>query len=839
MRLAEDNQLKRRKKKVRIIGIERIEPGSFREPPHGHLPDIVTGEPHTEHFLSTRSTSPILEQAEEKAIEQPSEPSPPPDLPDFGVATPEYGVGSEPGLYLPEEGLVAEEPAPTIREDISRREYVVDPDLEVVKENSLWLKERLNAVDLYGRVNSILDSVHNKVTNPLPDIQMEAFRAVKSVLLAADNLVLNDESPYEVYKLVRFADTVLIPDPYSLLNTALNFQKKGDDLIRTKNYKEGIENYRRAKAIVEDVHRISAHVKSFIDEFGEEEFRRLQTRFGVMIEVPETDVLSMRAFLLENAIFTAKVFDIEARIKESQDTASLYRALEELKALRPPDHPLAKDLLFDVMDEAYRNIIRARLNAIMSIISDAYEQYNRHEYYRSMIILKKAKEQLESLINDADKHGYMNEANYARRVMDLVTRNIAMLKDYLEKGMPPRGWRFYMPKADITAEFRTHEEFDAAEITNLALSRMEEIARKYSFDPKADLIGDGAFALVYRAIRRKDGVKVALKIFKELNESTARSLRREIDAVRTLRHETILQIYDWDPRLGYLEMELADTDLGKFIEKEKVIEPKEGVRIVFEVSRALDYAHRKGIIHRDVKPSNILLFRDGSVKLGDWGIAKAMAGTRKRKSTTLKLHKAILYSSPEMITRPHEADHRSDIFQLGLVLYEVLAGQHPFEAENEAAIVHKIMNEDPPPPSAVYKGPHVEEVSVFDEIVLKCIRKDPDQRYQNVRELRNDLAQAYQKLYNRTLKMSDRTDEIHSVRAQLVVLYLKQYVDYVGEGRREDYVTKALKYLEELYEDTGRRELKDLMAEIEMLARNEAVTTETLRRVKTVLKTWL
>ncbi len=814
-----DDESRKKKKRITIVNIERLEPRVVIEP-----------EPWP---VSKASTEP----AKENATVSPSEEV---------FEEPQTAETGEMPAYAPEPQELGEELPPAVGAQTPRSDWLEplhpapDPELEIVERNSQRLSERLGSVELYNNINASLDTIYNKVVNPSPDMQVEMFRVAKNVLIEADNYILNDEDPREVYKLVRFADIVLLPDPYSMLNAALNFQKKGDELVGIKNYREGIENYERAKAIVEDVYKISESVKRFVDEFGEDELKKLEKRFGIYIEVPETDVLSMRRFLLENAIFTAKVFDIEVRIRDSEDTASLYQALEELKALRPPDHPMARDLLFDVMDEAYRNIIRARLNAIMSIISDAYNQYNKHEYYRSMIILKKAMEQLESLIDDADKHGYVNEVNYARRVRDLVKRNILMLKEYLEKGMLPKGWRFYMPKADIIAELRTHEEFDAAEVTNLALSRMEEIARKYRFDPKTDLIGDGAFAWVYRATRRKDGVEIALKIFKELNENTARSLKREIDAVRTLKHETILKIYDWDPRLGYLEMELADTDLEKYINREKVIEPREGVRIVFEVARALDYAHRKGIIHRDVKPSNVLLFKDGSVKLGDWGIAKAMTGARKRKSTTLKLHKAILYSSPEMITNPHEVDHRSDIFQLGLVLYEVLTGEHPFEAENEGAIINKILNEDPAPPSAVYKGPYVEEVSMFDDIVLKCIRKDPAQRYQTVRELREDLAKVYRKIYTDSmLKISERTDDVYHMMARLVVVYLKQYIDYLGERPREEYLAGALKYLEQLYEETGRAELGRLIRDIELLAKNESITSDTLKRVMNALRMWL
>lgn len=257
-----------------------------------------------------------------------------------------------------------------------------------------------------------------------------------------------------------------------------------------------------------------------------------------------------------------------------------------------------------------------------------------------------------------------------------------------------------------------------------------------------ELIGQGGMATVYRArqpqLERDVAVKVMLPslaadpVFQE-------RFRREAQASANLRHPNILTVYDYgetEDRLLYL---VVDCVRGGTL-RERLSGPlplAETVEIAAQVAEALEYAHRRGIIHRDVKPSNILLTRDGHPLLTDFGLVKPIQSDRRITASGV-LTGTPDYMAPEQV-QGAEVDGRADIYALGVTLYEMLTGQHPYEGETPVSVIIKHIQEPMPCPSN--HNPAVPPA--LDEIVARATAKDPDARYQRAgemaRALRNTL----------------------------------------------------------------------------------------------------
>ncbi len=251
-------------------------------------------------------------------------------------------------------------------------------------------------------------------------------------------------------------------------------------------------------------------------------------------------------------------------------------------------------------------------------------------------------------------------------------------------------------------------------------------------------IGRGGMGAVYHALS-PDGATVAVKtvLWPDVVDPRARweaieRFQREARAARSLSHPNICHILDFgaDQDSLYIIMEFLDGQtVAQLIDLAGKIEPHRAVQIVREVADALAHAHDKGIVHRDVKPANIIVLRTGQVKLTDFGVASVLhetAATRTGGTTG-----TVYYMSPEQI-RGEKLDARSDIFSLGATLYEMVAGTRPFQGETYPAVIHQILNEQPPP---VEDAPTVR----VSHIVERCLQKQPQKRFQSARELIDSL----------------------------------------------------------------------------------------------------
>ena len=249
-------------------------------------------------------------------------------------------------------------------------------------------------------------------------------------------------------------------------------------------------------------------------------------------------------------------------------------------------------------------------------------------------------------------------------------------------------------------------------------------------------IGNGGMSDVYKAKCHKLNRFVAVKVLKQEfgeNENFVSKFKVEAQAAAGLMHPNIVNVYDVGNENGinYIVMELVEgITLKKYIEKKARLSVKEAISIAIQVSMGIEAAHNNHIIHRDIKPQNIIISKDGKVKVTDFGIAKAATSNTITSNVMGSVH----YTSPEQ-ARGGFSDEKSDIYSLGITMFEMLTGRVPFNGDTTVAIAIKHIQEPMPTPRD-----YVAEIPVsVEQIVYKCTQKSPDRRYQSVPELIEDL----------------------------------------------------------------------------------------------------
>ena len=264
---------------------------------------------------------------------------------------------------------------------------------------------------------------------------------------------------------------------------------------------------------------------------------------------------------------------------------------------------------------------------------------------------------------------------------------------------------------------------------------MERIEPGTLIDGRYEIVrrlGSGGMAEVYMAEDQQLGRRVALKIlhrrFAE-DEQFVERFRREASSAAGLSHPNVVAIFDrgeWDGTY-YIAMELVEGRTLKDIVREKGPAPPDAaVDITLQILRAARYAHKHGVVHRDIKPHNVLIDQDGRVRVTDFGIARA--GTSDMTETGSVMGTA-QYLSPEQ-AQGRAVDARSDLYSIGIVLYELLTGQVPFDADSPVTVALKQVSEIPVPPAELVPG----IPPAIDAVVMRALEKDPDRRYQSADE---------------------------------------------------------------------------------------------------------
>ncbi|MDY2938762.1 MAG: Stk1 family PASTA domain-containing Ser/Thr kinase [Fusicatenibacter sp.] len=249
-------------------------------------------------------------------------------------------------------------------------------------------------------------------------------------------------------------------------------------------------------------------------------------------------------------------------------------------------------------------------------------------------------------------------------------------------------------------------------------------------------IGAGGMADVYKAKDHKLNRMVAVKVLKpefRADKTFINKFRTEAQAAAGLSHPNIVNVFDVGEDRGvyFIVMELVEgITLKDYITRKGKLSVKEATSIAIQVSLGLEAAHNRNIVHRDVKPQNIIISTDGKVKLSDFGIAKATSSNTISSNVMGSVH----YSSPEQV-RGGYSDYKSDIYSLGITMYEMVTGRVPFDGDTTVAIAIKHLQEEIESPSKY--TPNLP--FALEQIILKCTQKSPDRRYNNMAELIDDL----------------------------------------------------------------------------------------------------
>ncbi len=253
-----------------------------------------------------------------------------------------------------------------------------------------------------------------------------------------------------------------------------------------------------------------------------------------------------------------------------------------------------------------------------------------------------------------------------------------------------------------------------------------------------EIIGVGGMAVVYKAYDNQENRTVAVKILKEefiSNEEFVRRFKNESKAIAMLSHPNIVKVYDvsFGDLIQYIVMEYIDgITLKEYIEHEGSLRWKDAVHFTIQILKGLQHAHDKGIVHRDVKPQNIMVLPDGTIKVTDFGIARFARS--EQRTITDKAIGSVHYISPEQ-ARGERTDEKTDIYSVGVILYEMLTGQLPFQAENAVSVAIMQLQREPQLPTEINGSIPLG----LEQITMHAMQKNPERRYQSASEMLCDL----------------------------------------------------------------------------------------------------
>ncbi|WP_456467819.1 serine/threonine protein kinase [Archaeoglobus sp.] len=338
----------------------------------------------------------------------------------------------------------------------------------------------------------------------------------------------------------------------------------------------------------------------------------------------------------------------------------------------------------------------------------------------------------------------------------------------------------------------------------------ENLQREYEI---LEYIGGGGFADVYKA--KANSKIVAIKVPRELKPEFEEIFLNEVENWRKLDHRNIVKLIR--PRLNppHLVLEYVDGGTLKDKLKKRRLSVVEACKIAYDVAKALEYAHSKLIIHTDINPKNVLLTSFGEAKLTDFGLAKIVTSSSGIRGLTLE------YSAPEQLKG--KADEKTDVYQLGLLLYEMLTGVNPFSAGDIQEIERRIMEYTPDPPSKF-----VEDAKEIDDLIMRCLSKNSNER-PSIREFRQRIYEFMKKSYGVSLHL---TKDFRT--------YARMRVELAFYSAKEGDLGRCLAELKAAREKVGEREIREELDKaiemVEYMIRENIYSEDFLRMLEVLIK---
>ena len=309
-----------------------------------------------------------------------------------------------------------------------------------------------------------------------------------------------------------------------------------------------------------------------------------------------------------------------------------------------------------------------------------------------------------------------------------------------------------------------------------------------------EIIGVGGMSVVYKAYDNVDDRIVAIKILKDEflnNEEFKRRFKNESKAIALLSHENIVRVYDvnFGEKLQYIVMEYIDgITLKEYINKQNSITWNDAVYFMTQILRAVQHAHDKGIVHRDIKPQNIILLPNGTLKVTDFGIARFSRSATK--TLTEQAIGSVHYIAPEQ-AKGEQTDERADIYSMGVVLYEMLAGKVPFDSENAVSVA--LMQVQANAEKLTQINPNIPKG--LEQICVHAMQKNPDDRYQSATEMLLDIEEIIKNpntVFNYASNTESQTKSVPTVTDDRYNEEYDEAVDYEAERKHKKKMIAAV-----------------------------------------------
>ncbi len=674
---------------------------------------------------------------------------------------------------------------------VKARQYVKAADLytqmqEYYKAAEMYKKADfpLLAADMYDKSGAIIDAavMYERAGNfqKAGELYLERGnfkRAINCLEKEIKNLAFNTDSPHKSLQKTRKYIAQLLAkayektDKYDLaahhffqaddIPKAVSLCKQTGNLAQAASWLEKAGRFDLAAEIYEETgqktHATLLKVQNLLnqrqyvraanlaDEIGEhemaagayesaEDYGRAAERYHLANNVTKaiemfikTNNLASASTLLEKTGQVEKAAELREKLGDVKKAAELYsQAGKPLKA---------GEILMEIgnLDEAIRVLQRAwgqgdRMPSLRNALGLAFLRRGSFEiaydqYLKFLVEESVAPDNLETkyeLACSFDSRGQYEEAHKLFQELSAYDLDFKDVRDRLDR------------LAAILAEIRNNN----ATTMQHQFSPGKIIAERYIIKSKA---GSGGMGEVYRALDKELNLEVALKLLKSKythNHEMVQRFKREVTLARKVHHENVVQLYDFEKLENhlYISMEFFHSrDLKVIIRSKGIMTTEEIIPIMTQTCRGLWAAHRRGIVHRDIKPQNILINDEGMVKLVDFGIATVIESAMESDSEFVVGTPD--YMSPEQ-AKGEQTDPRSDIYSLGTILYEMATGKPPFANPDAMKILVDQVESMPIPP--VELNP---EIPLWlNELILKCLEKDPDARFDSVQIMERQLA---------------------------------------------------------------------------------------------------